>query len=153
MIIRKMTDWPAAEWRSPFTEMEKLRRQMEWITSAFLGEREAQPMPSGVFPAVNITEEKDKYYVRAELPGVTPADIDMQVIGKSLTISGERHIPSEGEEVRYHRREREAGKFSRVLTLPNEINADKINAQLINGILTVTIAKAEAIMPKRITVK
>lgn len=110
-------------------------------------------MPSGVFPAINLTENKDHYYVRAELPGMKSQEIDIQVAGRNLSISGERQIQSEGENARYHRREREAGKFSRIISLPDEINADKIDAHLLNGVLTVTVAKAEAVKPKQITVK
>jgi HSP20 family protein len=133
--------------------MERLKRQMDRISSAFFGEREFRPAPSGVFPAINLTENQDNYYVRAELPGMKSEEVDIQIIGRNLSISGERRIRSEGENVRYHRREREAGKFSRVIALPDEINGEKINAQLLNGILTVTIAKAEVVKPKQITVK
>lgn len=153
MIIRRMTDWPAMGWGSSFAEMDRLRRQMDRIAGAFFGDQESRLMPSGVFPAINLTEGKDNYYVRAELPGIKPQDVDIQATGRNLSISGERRIPSEGENARYHRREREAGKFSRVVSLPDEINADKIDAQLLNGILSVTIAKAEAVKPKQITVK
>jgi HSP20 family protein len=153
MIIRRMTDWPTTGWRSSFSELDRLKRQMDLISGAFFGEREARPMPSGVFPAINLTENKDHYYVRAELPGMKSEEIDIQVAGRNLSISGERQIQSEGENARYHRREREAGKFSRVISLPDEINADKIDAHLLNGVLTVTVAKAEAVKPKQITVK
>jgi HSP20 family protein len=152
MIIRRMTDWPAMDWRSSFADMERLKRQMDRLAGAFLGERESRSVPSGVFPAINLTENQDYYFVRAELPGIKAGDLDMQVTARNLSISGERQIQSEGENVRYHRREREAGKFSRVIALPNEINANSIEAQLINGVLTVTIAKAEAVKPKQITV-
>lgn len=153
MIIRRMTDWPTTGWRSPFSELDRLKRQMDLISGAFLGEREGRPMPSGVFPAINLTENKDHYYVRAELPGMKSEEIDIQVAGRNLSISGERQIQSEGENARYHRREREAGKFSRVISLPDEINPDKIDAHLLNGVLTVTVAKAEAVKPKQISVK
>jgi HSP20 family protein len=69
-----------------------------------------------------------------------------------LTISGERKIPSEGDNVKYHRREREAGKFSRVIGLPGEIDADGVDARVENGVLMVKIAKSEAAKPKQITV-
>ncbi|MFH0726799.1 MAG: Hsp20/alpha crystallin family protein [Pseudomonadota bacterium] len=153
MIIRRMTDWPATGWRSSFSELDRLKRQMDLISGAFFGEREARPMPSGVFPAINLTENKDHYYMRAELPGMKSENIDIQVAGRNLSLSGERQIKSEGENARYHRREREAGKFSRIISLPDEINADKIDAHLLNGVLTVSIAKAEAVKPKQITVK
>jgi HSP20 family protein len=107
---------------------------------------------AGVFPPINLTEDKDKYYVRAELPGVTGDDLDIQATGNNLAISGERKIAAE-ENARYHRREREAGTFSRMIGLPGEIDADKIDASLKNGVLSIAISKAEVAKPKQITVK
>jgi HSP20 family protein len=105
-----------------------------------------------VFPALNLTEDKDKYHVRAELPGIKADALDIQVVGRNLTISGERTIPSEGENIRYHRKEREAGKFSRAIGLPGDIDADNVEAKMVNGVLTISIAKSEAAKPKQITV-
>ena len=87
------------------------------------------------------------------MPGLEADDINISVTGSNLSISGERKIPSEGENVRYHRREREAGTFSRVVALPGEVDADKVEARHEQGILTVVIPKAEASKPKQITVR
>ena len=111
------------------------------------------PATTGVFPSINLTEDPDRYYVRAELPGMKADALDIQVVGRNLTISGERKIESIGEEARYHRREREAGKFSRVLGLPGEIDAERVEAQLINGMLQIVIPKAAAAKPKQISIK
>jgi len=112
-----------------------------------------QPASAGVFPLINLTEDKDKYYVRAELPGVKGDELDIQVTDNNLAISGERKIATEEEGARYHRREREAGTFSRMIGLPGHINADNVDAKLENGILTVVVSKSEAAKPKQITVK
>jgi HSP20 family protein len=111
-----------------------------------------QPASAGVYPLINLTEDKDKYYVRAELPGVTGDALDIQVTGKNLAISGERKIAAEEEGARYHRREREAGTFSRMIGLPGEVDTDKVEAKLENGILTILVPKAEIAKPKQITV-
>jgi HSP20 family protein len=112
------------------------------------------PMPSaGVFPLINVTEDANKYYVRAELPGMKSNELDIQVTADGITISGERKIPVEGNNVRYHRREREAGTFSRSFNLPGEINVNKVEASLENGVLMVTITKSEAAKPRQIKVK
>ena len=71
----------------------------------------------------------------------------------SVSISGERKIAEEGNGVKYHRREREGGTFSRVMSLPGDIDAEKVEADLVNGVLTVKIAKAEAAKPKQISVR
>jgi HSP20 family protein len=79
-------------------------------------------------------------------------DVGIQIVDKTLTISGERKILDEGEKVRYHRRERDAGRFSRAIGLPGEIDSEKIEAQMREGLLTITVPKAEAAKPRQITV-
>ena len=153
MIARSLFDWPMGEWRNPLSQLEQMRREMDQIGSTLFGRLRLRPDMAGVFPTLNITEDKDNYYVRAELPGIQAKDIELQVHGKSLSIAGERKIASEGENVKYHRREREAGRFSRIIDLPGEVNADKVDAQMTNGILTINIAKSEAAKPRQITVK
>jgi HSP20 family protein len=108
---------------------------------------------AGVFPLTNVTEDKDNYYIRAELPGVKADDLDISVTAEGVSISGERKILAEGEDARYHRRERNAGKFSRMLNLPGHIDTQKVEASCSDGILTVVLPKAEAAKPKQITVK
>jgi HSP20 family protein len=111
-----------------------------------------QSVSAGVFPLINLTEDKDKYYLRAELPGVKADELDIQVTGNNLAISGERKIATEDESAKYHRREREAGSFSRMIGLPGEVNTNKVEAKLDNGILTIEVAKAEIAKPKQISV-
>jgi len=152
MLFRERSDWPSLGWRNPFEELERLRRQMDWLSSGFSRGFSREPS-SGVFPLMNVTEDKDKYYVRAELPGLNAKDLDISVTGDSLSISGERKLPSEDENAQYHRREREAGKFSRVVTLPTQIDTGKVEARCSDGVLTVILPKAEAAKPKQITIK
>ena len=113
---------------------------------------ERRVLAAGVFPLLNLTEDKDNYYIRAELPGMKAEDLGIQIADKTLTISGERKIPEEGGKIRYHRRERDAGRFSRAIGLPGEIDNDRIEAQMRDGLLTVIIPKAEVAKPKQITV-
>jgi HSP20 family protein len=108
---------------------------------------------AGVFPMMNMTEDKENFYVRAELPGIAGDALDISVTGDTLTISGERIMPAENENAKYHRREREAGKFSRIVNLPSQINTNKVKADSENGILTIKLPKAEETRPKQITVK
>jgi HSP20 family protein len=102
---------------------------------------------------VNVTESSDNYYVRAELPGVKSSDIDISVTGSSLSISGERKIFSEDEKANYHRREREAGRFSRMVNLPGQIDTSKVEARCADGVLSVVLPKSEAAKPKQITIR
>jgi len=151
MIYRRFFNVPTWRFRSPLDELHRLRQQMELL----YGRTPApyQPASAGVFPLINLTEDKDKYYIRAELPGVKGDELDIQVTENNLAISGERKIAAEEEGARYHRREREAGTFSRIIGLPGDINSDNVDAKLENGILTVVVSKAEAAKPKQISVR
>ena len=150
MIYRRFFNVPTWRFRSPVEELYRLRQQMEQMleSAATPHQREA----AGVLPLINLTESKDHYYVRAELPGVKGDELDIQVTANSLAISGERKIAAEEEGARYHRREREAGTFSRMIGLPGEVDTDKVYAKLDNGILSIVVSKAEVAKPKQISV-
>ena len=129
-----------------------MRRQMDWLSGGLSRGPFGQPA-AGVFPLMNVTEDKNNYYVRAELPGLKADELDISVTGDNLSIAGERKLPVEDEKAQYHRREREAGRFSRILSLPAQIDAGKVEARCADGVLTVTLPKAEAAKPKQIAVK
>jgi HSP20 family protein len=147
-----MFDLPNYGWRSAFDELERMRRSMDHLFGQASG-RAYWPAHAGVFPLVNVTEDKDHFYIRSEIPGMQSEEINISATGRNLTISGERTIAPEGENVRYHRREREDGQFSRVIALPNDIQVGKIEAVYAEGILNITIPKAEAAKPKKITIQ
>jgi HSP20 family protein len=153
MITRRIYNLPAMGWQNPFEEMERMSKQMNLLTNAMFGSAGLPFSRPGVFPAVNISENGNKYYVRAELPGLKADDISLEVSGRNLSISGERKIQSEDKNAKYHRREREEGRFSRIIGLPRDIDADNVVANMVNGVLTVAIPKSEAAKPKQITVK
>jgi len=152
MILRRVPNWPRWDWRDPFEELERMRRQMDRLFEGLSGRLLGEPA-AGVFPLVNVTESSGSYYVRAELPGLKPEEIDISVTGTSLSISGERKIPPEDEKAHYHRREREAGKFSRMINLPGQIDTSKVEARCADGVLTVVLPKSEEAKPKQITIK
>ena len=138
--------------RDPFSEMNRLRREMDRIFGDYAGRRGIAPA-AGVFPPLNISEDDSNLYVRAELPGVDPNDIEMTTKENNLILKGERKIAPEGEKVSYHRRERDAGKFRRIISLPTLVDADKVTAVCKNGVLTVTLPKAVEAKPRQVTVK
>lgn len=151
MIFRRI-HYPTFNLRSTFEELERMRTEMDRLFGQATGSILYRPA-AGVFPLINQTEDKDHFYVRAELPGVQAEELNISAAGKNLTISGERKIASRGDDVRYHRREREAGNFSRIIALPGDVDVDNVDASLANGVLTVTIPKAEEAKPRPITVK
>lgn len=152
MLFRRMTGWPSWDWTSPHEELDRMRRQMDLLSQG-LSRGLWRQMPAGVFPLMNVTEDTDKYYVRAELPGLSAGELDISVTGDTLSISGQRKLASEDEKAQYHRREREAGRFSRIVTLPGQTDTEKVEASCTDGVLTVTLPKAEAAKPKQISVK
>ena len=151
MIYRNPFGGPVWRVKSPFDQLDRMRRQMDRLLNTF-AEGAPEQAGAGVYPAVNLTEDKNNYYVRAELPGVDKDALELKVTEKTLNIVGERKIQNESEEARYHRRERDAGKFSRAVAMPGEINAEGVGAKLANGVLTITVPKAEKAKPRQITI-
>lgn len=148
MAIIRWTRRPLAP--NPFAELDRLQGELNRLFQAVWGPEVAR-RPAGVFPPANISEDADNLYVRAELPGVAPQDVDVAVAAETLTLSGRRSTDQPGQ-VAYHRREREAGEFQRVIDLPTRINPDNVRASAKNGILTVTLPKAEEVKPKKVRI-
>ena len=151
MIYRTIYNRPTVRFRNAFEQLERMRDQFDRLLSDDFGTRSGL-LSAGVYPQVNMTEDADKFHIRAELPGVKSDDIEMQATAKNVSISGERKIEAESEGVRYHRREREAGKFSRIIAMPTEIDPERIEAKMKDGILTIHIPKAEAVKPRQIAI-
>jgi HSP20 family protein len=152
MLYKSLFNVPTWGFGRTFREFDRLRREMDELYGALSGG--ALPMPSaGVFPLTNLTEDNENYYVRAELPGIKSNELDIQITAEGISISGERKIPKEGGNVRYHRREREAGKFSRLINFPGKVDVNTVEASMENGVLKVIIPKSEDAKPRQITVK
>ena len=151
MAIIRYPNWLWPDFSSALDDFEKARRQMDRLVSAFTGPG-ASPEVSGVFPPLVIKEEGEKVSVEAEIPGINPGDIDINVHGKTLILSGERK-PEKTEGASFHRRERKWGSFRKAITLPDEVNADAVEAECKNGVLKIILPKAEQAKPKKIAIK
>ncbi|MCL4501342.1 MAG: Hsp20/alpha crystallin family protein [Deltaproteobacteria bacterium] len=136
----------------PLRELEQLQRRMDRLFQNAFG-LERSPWQGGVYPLLNISEDRDHLFVRAELPGVKAENLEITIQDSSLILRGERKIPTEEKQVNFHRREREAGFFRRVVALPTRIQADKVEATSKDGILTIKLAKPEEVKPRKIQVK
>jgi len=112
----------------------------------------ARDISAGVSPPLNVTEDDNNFYIQAELPGIRLADLAVSALPNSVSISGQREISPELNNASYHRKERAEGSFSRTLSLPREIVSDKVDARYSDGILSLTLPKAEAAKPRQITV-
>lgn len=151
MLYPRIFGMPTLRSIHPFEELNRMRRQMDRIMDN-VANRPYAGSHAGVFPAINVTEDANNFFIRAELPGVQTNDLDIQTTANNLTISGERKLAPEAESAKYHRREREGGRFSRAISLPKEIDAERVEARLVNGLLTLRLPKAESAKPKRITI-
>ena len=136
----------------PFRELEEMRRRIDKIFADIMGRQPFGALTSGVFPALNMSEDGANLYIRAELPGVRPEDIEISLEGNTLTIRGERR-EDVAEHVSYHRQERQTGHFQKAISLPYEVDAENVTSELKNGILKITLPKAEVAKPKKIEVK
>jgi HSP20 family protein len=106
-----------------------------------------------VYPPLNIWEDDDSFHLEAELPGLALDDVEILVSdGNRLSIKGERKIPNL-EHVTWQRQERGFGALGRVVELPCDVDADRVSAELCDGVLTVTLPKSEALKPRKIAVK
>jgi len=108
------------------------------------------PTEMGWAPAIEMFEKEDKYVIKAELPGMKKEEIDISVIGDTLTIKGERKAETEVKEEDYYCCERSYGSFFRSIALPSTVDADKIKASYEEGVLEVTLPKAVKVKPKKI---
>ncbi len=137
----------------PFREMAELRATMDRL----LNETRNLPLLATeetiwMLP-LDVSETEDAYIVKASIPGVNPDDIDITLTDNVLTIKAEIKEEKEIEEAKYHLRERRFGVFSRSITLPTAVEADKVEAVYENGVLTLTIPKAEEVKPRKIAVQ
>jgi HSP20 family protein len=129
-----------------------MRREVLRLFDTAAGDSSARA-GTGVFPPMNVTQDDDAFYLRAEVPGMKPADISISALRNRVSISGQRRIPPEHERVSYHRKERAEGSFNRTVTLPTEIDAEGVEARYTEGILTLRLPKAEQAKPRQITVR
>jgi HSP20 family protein len=105
------------------------------------------------YPAINIWTNDNGQFITAEMPGVHPDDINIDVSADALSISGERKPEEAVKEANYHRRERSYGAFSRTIQLPFIVDTNKVEANFKNGVLMISLPRAEADKPKKITIK
>jgi HSP20 family protein len=137
----ELSTWPG------FGRLSSLRDEIDRLFAAPLSEL------ARTSPALDLHEDNDNFVVKIELPGMKKEDIDVSLHDGSLSISGERKSEEKFEGADIYRSERYFGHFHRTITLPAEVAPDKIRAQYKDGVLTVTLPKAEEAKPKQIDVQ
>jgi HSP20 family protein len=130
-----------------------LREEVGDLVSNFFGEA-GDGWPLGrMMPSLDLSETDAGIDVRMDVPGIKPDDIDIQLSGNLLTISGHRKEEKEEKGRTFHRVERRSGSFSRTLTLPCAVKEDKVDAQYHDGVLTINMQKTEEAKSRKIKIK
>ena len=141
-------------WRT-FSEVGEMERRFDDIFGRpFLPSiwRRTPMEERGWAPAIEVFDQEDKFVVRAEVPGMKEDDIDVSVVGDTLTIRGEKKAETEVKEENYYCCECSYGSFSRSIALPSHVDANKIDADYENGVLEVSLPKKPEVTPKKIAV-
>lgn len=137
----------------PWTVVNRLHHSLDQFFNETLSSPEASGSPGVTWvPRVDVHEEKDRFVVLADVPGVEPKDIDITAENGVLTVRGERRSEKRETDNGYERVERVSGTFLRRFTLPEGANTELIKARQTNGVLEVTIPKTPAVQPRRISI-
>ncbi len=126
-----------------FGALNELTNRLDWLR---------EEMEPSFFPPLNVWEDGEMLKIEAEVPGVKIEDIEVAFDNGELTLKGEKKFEAK-ENTPLHRRERAYGSFTRTLTLPWEVKAEQVTAELKDGVLTVTLPKAEAAKPRKVAIK
>ncbi|OQY36630.1 MAG: Hsp20/alpha crystallin family protein [Chloroflexota bacterium] len=132
---------PLSIWR----EIDRLQRGMERVFDNYSSDRN--------YPLVNVWANEKSALITAELPGLTKDDIELNVLENTITLSGERKTDVIPEDAKYHRQERSYGSFTRTIRVPYKIDVDKVEAVFANGVIKITLPRAEEDIPKKIKVE
>jgi HSP20 family protein len=135
-----------------FSQLERMRQDMDALFGARPGSAGIRSVASGTFPAINVGASPSRVDIYVFAAGVNPQSLDISIQQNLLTISGERKavLP---EDVQLYRRERFSGGFRRVLTLPEDVDPDKVQANYRDGVLHLMVDRREEVKPRRIEVK
>jgi HSP20 family protein len=134
-----------------FNELEQLQRQLNGRNIV----SNIRPVARGTFPAINLGSTPKSVEVYAFVPGVDASTLDIQIDKNLLTLQGERtlDIPGEDDKATVYAQERFSGKFKRVVTLPDDVNVNKVSAKCKDGVLHISILRREETLPKRIEIQ
>jgi HSP20 family protein len=135
-----------------FSEMNRMQEDMNRYFDDFFGEHRRGLAEGAWLPAVDVSETEDQFVVRAELPGMSHEDIDINVQENVLTLKGEKKQEKKEEKENFHRLERTYGSFTRAFTLPAGVKPEDIKATFKDGVLEVSMPKAEEAKPKKIAI-
>ena len=149
-LTRTRSATPSAQISDPLTAM---RQDMnDWLAGIWGGNSHGL-LRGGIAPALDVAEKDNSFEIRMDIPGVDSKDLDVEVHGNTVTISGSRKEEKEEKGKTFHRIERSSGSFSRTVTLPCGVSEKEVAAEYTNGVLCVVLPKSEEARPKKISIK
>lgn len=138
------------QWQRRWDPFRDLQKEMGRLLETF------EPLHSWrlarPFPAMNLYDAGDRYMLTVQLPGVAPESVELSITGETLTLRGERTRPEGVAEESYRRQERQFGRWTRSVTVPDRVEVGEVSASFSQGVLTVTLPKAESARPRHIAV-
>lgn len=137
----------------PFRDLMSIQNEMNRLFGRTYGGDVGESTRGAWTPALDVFETQEKFVITMELPGVSPADVDISVEDSTLMVRGERKFYSEQQEESFLRIERRFGEFTRSLTLPSTADAESIQASFDQGVLTIEVPKREEAKPRKISIK
>jgi HSP20 family protein len=138
------------QWQRRWDPFRELQREVGRLFESLEPFPAARRVP--LYPPLNLYDAGDHYLLSAQLPGITPGEIDLTITGETLTMRGERKRTEGVKDDSYRRQERPMGRWSRTVTLPDRVDGGQVSASFANGILLVSLPKAESAKPRQITV-
>lgn len=138
---------------TPLATFGQLRHELDRFFTDCLPEVKCLSVPHRAGPSLNIREDAERFIVDMDVPGLEMEDLSVEVIGDELTVEGKWPVGADDDNAAYLRRERAAGEFSRTIVLPTEINSAEAQAVLKNGVMTITLPKADVAKATKIVVK
>ena len=140
--------WPNS--LDPWSGLRQMQRELERLMGRGLAD--SRNIGGGVYPPVNVLNGSDDLIVQCEVAGVGKDNINISITGDTLMVRGNKPSSADEREVRFQRRERGSGDFSRTIVLPDKVDADRVEAKLTDGVLTIRLPKSEAAKPRQIRV-
>jgi len=153
MAMEHWRPFGTADRREPFRNMSDIQGEVNRLFESFLGRpMAAAPTMRAWLPAVDMHETKDALVLTVEVPGVSEKDVTVSMTGDLLSIKGERRVADEARDHQYLHSERVFGHFERLIQLPFDVQADEVKATYRDGVLQVTLPKAEELKPREIKI-
>lgn len=136
----------------PFRDVSSLQDEVERVFRQAFGERSAASSAGAFSPALDVEETEEAFTLHVELPGVNAEEVEVSLEENVLTVAGERRFYDERASEGFRRIERHFGRFHRAVRLPDRVDADRVSAAYRDGLLTITVPKAEEAKPRRIQI-